>query len=70
MLVLVDVRFNLARKPSAYVCGYACARVASEKPGLSHHTQEELFLSRPDKYLIASSIGNYLKLHSFGIHSY
>ena len=30
MLVLVDVRFNLARKPSAYVCGYACARVASE----------------------------------------
>ena len=34
MLVLVDVRFNLARKPSAYVCAYvcayACARVASE----------------------------------------
>ena len=30
MLVLVDVRFNLARKPSAYVCTYARARVASE----------------------------------------
>ena len=39
------------------------ALASSVKPGLSHYTQEVLFISRPDKHLIASSIGNYVKLH-------